>query len=135
MSKFENFTIPAELSEFYQQHKQEVQVIRMLNLLARMTDDVILKDVVLEQPRNAIAIAITTVQDTNTALDKILASISDDDKVNFPDVYTKENLLLATVVSMTLMSMHAEAELVDNYTKLADAMFKATNIAADETVH
>jgi hypothetical protein len=135
MSKFENFTIPAELSEFYQQHKQEVQVIRMLNLLARMTDDVILKDVVLEQPRNAIAIAITTVQDTNTALDKILASISEEDKVNFPDVYTKENLLLATVVSMTLMSMHAEAELVDNYTKLADAMFKATNIAADETVH
>lgn len=135
MSTFENFTVPAELNEFYQQHKQEVHVLRMVNLMARIADDPIIKDVVLEQPRNVIAVALTTIQDTNAVLEAILSSISDEDKEQFPDVYTKENLLLAMVTSMTLMGMHAEAELVDNYNKLADAMFHATNIAATETVH
>lgn len=135
MNQFENFTVPAELSDFYQQYKQEVHVLRLVNLLARISDDQVFKDVVLEQPRNAIAIALTTIQDTNTTLNKIMESVSDEDKQNFPDVYTKENLLLAVVTSMTLMGLHSEAELVNNYTKLADAMFTATQITEEATIH
>ena len=121
------FNVPEELQDFYKNHKQVVDVVRTLKVIAKLDSDPGMNQTIAAHPEAVVSIALSIVDNLGSVFSEL-------QKFEQPESFSRENIALAFLVGMTARSIQQEAELTDSISELTEAMFTATNFAA-ETMH